>query len=152
MAMLIPTEDETMLRDAARGFLDDAAPVANLRANRDQGRAFDPDLWAEMVKMGWAGVLVGAAEGGSDMGFAAANILAEEMGRTLVASPFLSSAVIAASALALFAAFWLGRFPITRAQHEARVANRLSRRPPTEENDPINDAVRADPDAHSITP
>ena len=60
--------------------------------------------------------------------------------------------VIAASALALFAAFWLGRFPITRAQHEARVANRLSRRPPTEENDPIGDAVRADPDAHSITP
>ena len=60
--------------------------------------------------------------------------------------------VIAASALALFAAFWLGRFPITRAQHEARVANRLSRRPPTEENDPIDDAVRADPDAHSITP
>ncbi|WP_288929476.1 acyl-CoA dehydrogenase family protein [uncultured Maritimibacter sp.] len=99
MAMLIPTEDETMLRDAARGFLDDAAPVANLRANRDQGRAFDPDLWAEMVKMGWAGVLVGEDEGGSDMGFAAANILAEEMGRTLVASPFLSSAVIAASAL-----------------------------------------------------
>lgn len=99
MAMLIPTEDEAMLRDAARGFLEDAAPVANLRANRDQGRAYDPELWSEMVKMGWAGVLVGEGEGGSDMGFAAANILAEEMGRTLVASPFLSSAVIAATAL-----------------------------------------------------
>jgi alkylation response protein AidB-like acyl-CoA dehydrogenase len=99
MTTLIPTEDETMLRDAARGFLDDAAPVANLRANRDAGRSHDPDLWDEMVKMGWAGVLVGERDGGSDMGFAAANTLAEEMGRTLVASPFLSTAVIAATAL-----------------------------------------------------
>ncbi|MAM62035.1 MAG: acyl-CoA dehydrogenase [Maritimibacter sp.] len=88
-----------MLQDAARGFLDGAAPVGNLRANREAGRAYDPDLWGEMVRMGWAGVLVSEEQGGSDMGFAAANILSEEMGRSLVASPFLSTAVIAATAL-----------------------------------------------------
>ncbi|MGR3362847.1 MAG: acyl-CoA dehydrogenase family protein [Maritimibacter harenae] len=99
MTTLTPTEDETMLRDAARGFLDDAAPVSNLRANRDAGRPHDPALWDEMVKMGWAGVLIGEDDGGSDMGFAAANTLAEEMGRTLAASPFLSTAVIAATTL-----------------------------------------------------
>lgn len=99
MANLLPTEDEVMLRDAAKGFLEGAAPVGNLRENRDAGRAYDETLWAEMVQMGWAGVLIGEEDGGSDMGFAAANILAEEMGRTLVASPFLSTAVIAATAL-----------------------------------------------------
>ncbi len=99
MTTLVATEDEMMLRDAARGFLDGAAPVANLRGNRDAGRGFDPALWTEMVKMGWAGVLVPEDQGGSDMGFAAANILSEEMGKTLVASPFLSTAVIAATAL-----------------------------------------------------
>ena len=62
------------------------------------------------------------------------------------------SFVVVASALALCAAYWLGRFPITRAQHEARVAARLSRQSPHEEHDPIDEAVRADPDAHSITP
>ncbi|NBV60207.1 MAG: acyl-CoA dehydrogenase [Rhodobacteraceae bacterium] len=88
-----------MLRDAARGFLADAAPVANLRANRDQGRPFDTGLWREMAQMGWAGVLVPEAQGGADMGHRAAGILAEEMGRTLAASPFISSAVMAATTL-----------------------------------------------------
>lgn len=99
MTTLTPTEDEVMLRDAARGFLDASATTANLRANRAAGRGFDPELWAEMVEMGWAGVLLPEEQGGSDMGFAAAAILAEEMGRNVVASPFLSTAVIAATAL-----------------------------------------------------
>lgn len=99
MTSLLETEDETMLRDAARGFLADAAPVANLRANRDQGRPFDTGLWREMAQMGWAGVVVPEAQGGADMGQRAAGILAEEMGRTLAASPFISSAVIAATTL-----------------------------------------------------
>jgi len=99
MTSLLETEDETMLRDAARGFLADAAPVANLRANRDQGRPFDTGLWREMAQMGWAGVLVHEAQGGADMGHRAAGILAEEMGRTLAASPFISSAVMAATTL-----------------------------------------------------
>lgn len=96
---LIDTEDEVMLRDAARGFLADASPVSALRANRDAGRSFDPALWAEMAQMGWTGVLVPEDAGGADMGHRAAGILAEEMGRTLAASPFLSTAVIAASVL-----------------------------------------------------
>lgn len=96
---LIDTEDEVMLRDAARGFLSDSSPVSVLRANRDAGRAFDPALWSEMAQMGWTGVLVPEAAGGADMGHRAAGILAEEMGRTLAASPYLSTAVIAASVL-----------------------------------------------------
>ena len=99
MTSLLPTEDEGMLRDMARGFLDDSAPVRALRENRDHGRAWDPGLWREMAQMGWAGVLVPEAAGGSDMGHRAAGILAEEMGVTLAATPFLSSAVLAATAL-----------------------------------------------------
>ncbi len=99
MERLVDTEDEGMLRDAARGFLDENAPVSAFRTNRDAGRAFDPGLWREMAQMGWAGVLIGEDHGGADMGHRAAGILAEEMGRTLAASPFLSSAVIAASTM-----------------------------------------------------
>jgi acyl-CoA dehydrogenase len=96
---LLDTEDEVMLRDAARGFLADAAPVSALRANRDAGRTYDPALWAELAQMGWTGVLIPEDAGGADMGHRAAGILAEEMGRTLAASPYLSTAVIAASVL-----------------------------------------------------
>lgn len=96
---LIPTEDEVMLRDAARGFLADASPVTAFRANRDAGRTFDPGLWKEMAQMGWTGVLVPEDAGGSAMGHRAAGILSEEMGEVLAASPFISSAVMAATAL-----------------------------------------------------
>jgi acyl-CoA dehydrogenase len=99
MTSLLDTDDEVMLRDAARGFLDSNAPVAALRANRDAGRAHDPALWRDMAAMGWAGVLIPETAGGADMGHRAAGILAHEMGVTLAASPFLSSAVIAATAL-----------------------------------------------------
>ncbi|QIZ82530.1 acyl-CoA/acyl-ACP dehydrogenase [Thalassovita gelatinovora] len=88
-----------MLRDSARGFLNDASPVSALRANRDQGRPFDPGLWREMAQMGWTGVLVPEEQGGADMGHRAAGILAGEMGQVLAASPFISSAVMAATTL-----------------------------------------------------
>ncbi|WP_211089784.1 acyl-CoA dehydrogenase family protein [Thalassobius vesicularis] len=99
MTSLLETEDETMLRDAARGFLTEASPVRALRENRDQSRAYDPGLWREMAQMGWTGVLIGEDQGGADMGHRAAGILAEEMGTTLAASPFISTAVMAATAL-----------------------------------------------------
>ncbi|MCM2562529.1 acyl-CoA/acyl-ACP dehydrogenase [Lutimaribacter sp. EGI FJ00015] len=99
MTTLMETEDEVMLRDAARGFVAESAPVAKLRENRKAGRAFDPGLWREMAQMGWSGVLVPEVCGGAEMGHRAACILAEEMGRTLAASPFLSTAVVAASTL-----------------------------------------------------
>jgi acyl-CoA dehydrogenase len=99
MEKLVLTEEETMLADMARGFLDAAAPVAKFRQMRDAGDTHDAALWKEMADMGWAGVLVPEAQGGSDMGYAAANVLAREMGKTLAVSPFISSAVIAATAL-----------------------------------------------------
>ena len=99
MTSLLETEDETLLRDAARGFLSEASPVSALRANRDQGRPFDHGLWREMAQMGWTGVLVPEKRGGADMGHRAAGILCEEMGNVLAASPFISSAVMAATIL-----------------------------------------------------
>mgnify|MGYP003674447739 FL=1 len=99
MAKLVMSEEETMLADSARGFLDGAAPISKFREMRDAGETHDAALWQDMVAQGWAGVLVPEEAGGSDMGFAAANVLAHEMGKTLAVSPFLSSAVIAATAL-----------------------------------------------------
>lgn len=96
---LVPSEDETMLRDAARSFLAEASPVSSLRRNRDRGIPYDTELWSQMAQLGWTGVLLPEEAGGSDMGHRAAGILAEEMGEVLAASPFLSTAVIAATAL-----------------------------------------------------
>lgn len=98
---LILNEDEKMLREAAGGFIADKAPVKALRNLRDNNDAtgFDRALWSEMADMGFAGVLVDEDNGGVDMGVLAAGLIAEQMGRNLTASPFLSTAVLAATAL-----------------------------------------------------
>lgn len=97
--MRLLNEEQTMVRDMAAGFLDEKAPVDALRSLRDQGGGYDKALHADMAEMGWFGMLLGDDAGGVDMGAVSAGLVAEEMGRRLTASPFLSSAVMAATAL-----------------------------------------------------
>jgi acyl-CoA dehydrogenase len=102
---LILTEEQEMLKESARGFLEETAPVSALRKLRDERseEGFSARLWKEMAEMGWAGVLVDEAHGGSGFGFVGAGVIAEEMGRTLTASPFLSTSILATTALNKFA-------------------------------------------------
>ncbi|MET3664580.1 acyl-CoA dehydrogenase family protein [Caulobacter sp. 1776] len=101
--MAVLTEEQTMLRDAAKGWTSQSAPVGALRKLRDgkTGQSFDPAAWAEMGAMGWAGVVVPEAYDGSAFGYLGLGLILEETGRTLAASPLLSTAMIAASALQL---------------------------------------------------
>ena len=98
---LILNEDEVMLRDMAEGFFADKAPTTSLRKLRDTNdeTGFDRALWADMVEMGFTGVVIDEDHGGVDMGFMAAGLIAEQMGRNLSASPFLSTAILAATAI-----------------------------------------------------
>jgi len=99
---LVLTEEQSMLRDSARGLIGDKAPVSHLRGLRDANdpTGFSRELWATFAEMGFAGLLVPEAFGGSGLGAVEAGVVMEEIGRTLMPSPFLATAVIAASALA----------------------------------------------------
>lgn len=101
--MAVLTEEQTMLRDAAKGWTTDSAPVGALRKLRDgkSGASFDTAAWAEMGQMGWAGVIVPEEHNGSAFGYLGLGLVLEETGRNLVASPLLSTALISASALSL---------------------------------------------------
>jgi alkylation response protein AidB-like acyl-CoA dehydrogenase len=90
-----------MLRDSARGLISDKAPVSHLRQLRDAKDAtgFSRELWKAFAEMGFSGLLVPEIFGGSGLGCVEAGIVMEEIGRTLMPSPFLSTAVLAASAL-----------------------------------------------------
>jgi alkylation response protein AidB-like acyl-CoA dehydrogenase len=98
---LVLTEEQSMLRDSARGFINEKAPIAHLRKMRDDRDAtgFSRDLWKGFAEMGFAGLLVPEAFGGSGLGAVEAGIVLEEIGRNLMPSPFLSTAVLAVSAL-----------------------------------------------------
>jgi alkylation response protein AidB-like acyl-CoA dehydrogenase len=98
---LVLNEEQSMLRDSARGLISDKAPVSHLRQLRDNKDAtgFSRDLWKTFAEMGFSGLLVPENFGGSGLGCVEAGIVMEEIGRTLMPSPFLSTAVVAASAL-----------------------------------------------------
>ncbi|MDP1869922.1 MAG: acyl-CoA dehydrogenase family protein [Bradyrhizobium sp.] len=99
---LVLNEEQSMLRDSARGFISDKAPVSHLRQLRDAKDAtgFSRELWKGFAEMGFAGLLVPEAFGGSGLGCVEAGIVMEEIGRTLMPSPYLATSVLAASALA----------------------------------------------------
>ena len=98
---LVLTEDQLMFRDAAKRFAAERAPVAQLRKLRDDADTvgFSREVWKEMAEMGWAGVLVPEEHGGAGFGYVGAGLIAEEVGRNLSATPLLSTAVLAVTAL-----------------------------------------------------
>jgi alkylation response protein AidB-like acyl-CoA dehydrogenase len=98
---LVLNEEQSMLRDSARGLISDKAPVSHLRQLRDANDAtgFSRDLWRAFAEIGFAGLLVPENFGGSGLGAVEAGVVMEEIGRTLMPSPYLSTAVLAASAL-----------------------------------------------------
>ena len=101
--MAVLTEEQSMLRDAARTWTQEKSPVSAFRKMRDSGQplGYDPAAFNEMAEMGWTGVIIPEEYGGSDFGYLSLGLVLEETGRTLTASPLLSTALAAASALIL---------------------------------------------------
>ena len=100
---LVLSEEQGMLRDSARSFLGECAPVAQLRKLRDSRdpAGFSGPLWSSFAELGYTGMLVSEAYGGSGLGMVEAGVLMEQIGRTLSATPFLASSVVAVTALRL---------------------------------------------------
>jgi alkylation response protein AidB-like acyl-CoA dehydrogenase len=101
--MAVLSEEQSMLRDSARTWVQEKSPVTAFRKMRDSNAplGYDPAAFAEMAEMGWTGVIIPEAYGGSEFGYLGLGLILEETGRTLTASPLLSSALAAASAIIL---------------------------------------------------
>ena len=103
MATLVLNEEQQMLKDAAKRFMGESAPVSQLRKLRDERdeTGFSRELWQSMVEMGFAGTLVPESYGGSAFGNVGMGQVSEQVGRNLSASPLFSSGVLGVSALLL---------------------------------------------------
>lgn len=97
--MEILNEDLTLLRDSARGYLAENHPVTVFRALRDTGRTSADAIASELAALGWMGILLPENLGGADFGCRAAGLIATELGHNLTAAPFLSTAILSATAL-----------------------------------------------------
>jgi alkylation response protein AidB-like acyl-CoA dehydrogenase len=100
---LVLNEDQSFIQATAAEFCASKAPVSAFRALRDNpGPAgYDEDTWRAMVELGWSGITLPEAVGGTDFGWQAMGTILEQTGRYLAASPLLSSVVLGASALSL---------------------------------------------------
>jgi alkylation response protein AidB-like acyl-CoA dehydrogenase len=93
--------EQQMLKDNARQFVRENAPVSLLRKLRDTKDAtgFSSDVWRKMVELGWAGIVVPEAYGGMGLGYTELGVVLEECGRTLAPHPIMSSVLLCGGAL-----------------------------------------------------
>jgi alkylation response protein AidB-like acyl-CoA dehydrogenase len=99
---LYHNEDQAMLAESASQFMAEEGSIKNqLRhwRDRDCPDGFGHALWKQFGEMGFTGILVSEEDGGVGMGHVEAGIVLEQIGRNLTPSPFMTSAVLAASAI-----------------------------------------------------
>ena len=95
---LVLTEEEQFLKDTAKNFADERSPITHFRALRDNSDPllWDKDLWSEMTKLGWPGILIPEDYGGSNFGVTGISVILNECAKTLTPSPLFATGVIGA--------------------------------------------------------
>ncbi|HSC76322.1 MAG TPA: acyl-CoA dehydrogenase [Pseudomonadales bacterium] len=96
-------EEQRTLKDTAREFAKNQSPIEAFRHLRDSTapEGFSADIWQAMIELGWSGMIFPEAYGGFEFGYMGLAGCMEELGRTLVASPLLSSVVLSGSTILL---------------------------------------------------
>ena len=100
MTTFVFTREQQELRRTVRRFLADKSPPEQVRRLMDTEDGYDPGVWSQLAgQLGLVGLAVPAEHGGSGCGPVEQLIVCEEMGRVLLCAPYLSTAVLAGSAL-----------------------------------------------------
>jgi acyl-CoA dehydrogenase len=95
------SDDQHLLREQARGFLDANCPLRAVRAVLEGEAPYDAGLWRGMAELGWMGAAIPEAYNGVGLGYLDLCVIAEELGRALAPVPFGSSVYLATEALLL---------------------------------------------------
>jgi alkylation response protein AidB-like acyl-CoA dehydrogenase len=88
-------DEQLALQDVARAALERECDPQMVRTLVDEPTAMTPALWVTLVELGWTGLLVPEALGGTGTGLLEMCIVAEQMGRLPLPGPFFSSAIAA---------------------------------------------------------
>jgi len=85
------SEEQEMLKNFARSFLEKEVPEKYVRDMEDDDRGYSPEVWSKMAEQGWQGLSIPEEYGGAGFGFLDLIVLLEEFGRALVPGPFLTT-------------------------------------------------------------
>lgn len=85
------SDEQAMLLDSAVTFCRERSPAATVRQLMTTETGFDRGLWSEIAQLGWNGIAVPERFGGSGLTLGHTAVIAEPMGRHLLATPFTST-------------------------------------------------------------
>src|SRR5919198_1995613 len=89
------TPDQTLLKNSARAFLDEHCKPATVRLLWDDPRGESEAMWKEMAQLGWLGLSLPEAHGGSALGMVETALILEELGRAAYPGPYLPTVLVA---------------------------------------------------------
>jgi alkylation response protein AidB-like acyl-CoA dehydrogenase len=88
------TEEQNILKTAARNFLKKECPPSLLKEMKDDEKGYPQALWDKMVDLGWPGVMIPETYAGIGGDFLDLSILLEAMGEVCCPGPFFSTVVL----------------------------------------------------------
>lgn len=89
------SETQELLRQTARDFAQRDFPMRRHRELVERRATFDAETWRKMAGLGWLGLMVEEAYGGSGGGWVDLMVLLEEMGRALMPMGLLAQTLAA---------------------------------------------------------
>ena len=92
-------EAQDQLRAAIADFLKNETPTTFARQMLEQDAGMTDAVWRKMAQLGWLGLTVPEAYGGSGLGLLDLTIVAEEMGGVVLPGPYFSTVALALPAL-----------------------------------------------------
>jgi alkylation response protein AidB-like acyl-CoA dehydrogenase len=94
------TEEQEELRNIVRSFMEDKSPESAVRDLMETDGGYDEAVWAQMAEqLGLQSLIIPEEYGGQGFGYVELIVVLEEMGRSLICSPFFSTVVLATNAL-----------------------------------------------------
>jgi acyl-CoA dehydrogenase len=89
------TQEQGMLLDTATDFCGQHSTIALVRSRLQDDQSLPADIWQAIVELGWTGITIPEAHGGLGLGFSELVPVVEAMGRHLMATPLVGSALVA---------------------------------------------------------
>src|SRR2546426_1338658 len=93
------SEDQELLRDTARKFLDSECPTTFVRKMMADETAHSTELWKKITQLGWLGIIIPEEYGGSGGNFLDLVVILEEMGKSLLPGPFFATVLLGSAAV-----------------------------------------------------
>src|SRR5581483_6362611 len=94
------SEEQELLREAARKFLDAECTTRFVRERMAEAAACTDKFWAQIAEQGWLGILFAEEDGGSGLGLVDLVVLMEEMGRAVMPGPYFATALLGGGPIA----------------------------------------------------